>query len=131
MTLSTLRKVLAFDAASCGLVFAACVPAGRTVAALTGVPDGVVGAGGWICLAAGLLFAALAASRSPSRPLLMLGVAGNALWVAASLGVVAVLGGSMTGFGIAIVLGQAGAVAALTGLEAKGAGAIQARTAAA
>lgn len=129
MTPSMLRKVLAVDAASCGLVFIACVPAAGLVAGLTGLPLAVVAAGGWICLVAGLLFAALAASRSPARPLLLLGIAGNALWVAASIAVVALFGARMTGGGIAIVLAQAGAVAVLTLLEAKGAAVLRPRTA--
>jgi hypothetical protein len=131
MTLSNLRQVLAFDAASCGLVFAACVLAGATVAGLTGLPPGVVAAGGWICLAAGLLFALLAVSRTIARPLLVLGVAGNMLWVAASLAVVAVFAGGLTGLGMAIVLGQAVAVAALTWLEVKGIAVVSARAVAA
>jgi hypothetical protein len=131
MTLSNLRKVLAFDAVSCGLVFAAGVPAGRTVAQLTGLPTAVVTAGGWICLVAGLLFALLAASHGPSKPLLMLGMTGNALWVATSLAVVAVLSEQMTTLGIAIMLAQAAAVAALTWLEAKGVGSISSQAVAA
>lgn len=124
-----LRKVLAFDAASCGLVFIACVPAGSLVAGRTGLPPVVVAAGGWICLAAGLLFAVLAVSRAPARPLLRLAIAGNALWVAASIAVVVVLGAQMTGPGIALVLAQAAAVAVLTLLEAKGAATLRPQTA--
>lgn len=122
MTSTMLRKVLALDAASCGLFFVACVLVTAVVADITGLPAGVIAAGGWVCLAAGLVFAMLAFSARPSRPLLLLGVLGNALWIVASLATVALLGARMTGLGIAIVLGQAAAVAMLTWLEAKGAG---------
>ena len=85
MTVVTLRKVLALDALSCGAFFAGCVLFTGTAAELVGLPQVVVAVGGWICLAAGLLFAALALSSRPSPLLTGVGVLGNAMWVAASL----------------------------------------------
>lgn len=120
MTIATLRKVLALDALSCGVFFAACVPFAGPVAEIVGLPRPVVLAGGWICLAAGLLFAALALSPRPSRPLVAFGAFGNALWVAASLAVVAVFAGQMSTIGVVLVLAQAAAVGVLTWLEARG-----------
>lgn len=117
MTASTLRKVLALDAASCAASFVLCVPLGGFAAEFTGLPAAVVGLGGWICLAAAALFAALALSTRPSRPLVLLAAWGNAGWVVASLGVVVVLGAQMTALGIALVIGQAAAVAVLAWLE--------------
>ena len=120
MTVVTLRKVFALDALSCGAFFAACVLFTGTAAELVGLPQVVVAAGGWICLAAGLLFAALALSGRPSPLLTALGVFGNALWVAASLAVVALFAPQMTVAGVVLVVGQAAAVGMLTWLEAAG-----------
>jgi hypothetical protein len=121
MTASVLRKVLALDAASCAAFFVLCVPLGEFAADLTGLPSAVVQSGGWICLAAAALFAALALSSSPSRPLVLLGALGNAAWIAASLAVVAVLGAQMSALGMVLVIGQAAAVGVLTWLEIAGA----------
>ena len=131
MTLTMLRKVLALDAASCALFFGACVLFTSTAARIVGLPEGVVAAAGWICLAAGLLFTGLALSPRPSPRLIAFGALGNALWVAASVAVVALFAGQMTGAGVVLVLGQAAAVAALTWLEAKGAGSVRRMLAAA
>ena len=120
MTVVTHRKVLAMDALSCGAFFAGCVLFTGTAAELVGLPQVVVAVGGWICLAAGLLFAALALSSRPSPLLTGVGVLGNAMWVAASLMVVAVFAQQMTTAGIALVVGQAMAVGMLIWLEAMG-----------
>lgn len=120
MTPTTLRKVLVMDALSCAVVFAGCVLFAGTASQFLGLPEALVVAGGWICFAAGLLFAMLTASGRPSRSLLALGVFGNALWILASLVVAAAFAGQMTGIALAIVVGQAAAVTALTWLEAVG-----------
>lgn len=120
MKVVTLRKVLALDALSCGAFFAACVLFTGTAAEFVGLPQVVVATGGWICLAAGLLFAALALSSRPSPVLTAIGVLGNVLWVAASLAVVAVFAQQMNAAGIVLVIGQAVAVGILTWLETAG-----------
>ena len=110
MIITALRKVFALDALSCIAFFAACVPLAGFVSGIVGLPRGAVAAGGWICLAAGLLFAALALTQPPSHRLVALGILGNALWVAASLAIVAGFAQQMSVAGIGLVLAQAFAV---------------------
>lgn len=118
MTRSFLTRVLLLDALSCGMIFAAGVAAAPAIASLTGLPEGVVRAGGWICLAAGLLFAVLAIR--PVRGLLALGVLGNAAWVVASIAVLLLFFPQLTVLGVAFIAVQAGAVALLTLFEKRG-----------
>jgi hypothetical protein len=127
MTNKTLSQVLALDAATCAAVFALGVFASAFVAGLTGLPEPILTAGGWICLAAAALLAFLAAR--PSRALLWLAIVGNAGWVAASLAVYAVFVEALTPIGHAVVLAQAAGVALFTALELRGVGAVQARPA--
>lgn len=125
MTLKTLSQILALDAATCVAVFALGVFATTTLAGLTGVPEPIVAAGGWICAAAAVLLAYL--TQRPSRGLLWLAIVGNAGWVAASLGVWLAQLGNLTPLGHAIVLAQAAGVALFTMLEARGARALSGR----
>lgn len=118
MTRSFLTRVLMLDALSCGMIFALGVAAAPSVASFTGLPEAVIRAGGWICLAAGLLFAIVA--MRPSRGLLALGVLGNAAWVVASIAVLLLSFPQLTTLGIAFVVVQAGAVALLTWFEKRG-----------
>lgn len=127
MTTKTLSQVLALDAVTCTAVFALGVFATAFVAGLTGLPEAVVNAGGWICLAAALLLAYLAVR--PSRGLLWLAIVGNAGWVAASLAVWIAFFDRLTPIGHAVVLAQAAGVALFVALELRGVGAVQARPA--
>lgn len=122
MTLKTLSQILAIDAATCVAVFALGVFATATVAGLTGLPESIVAAGGWICAAAAALLACL--TIRPSRGLLWLAIIGNAGWVAASLAVWLAHAGNLTPLGHAIVLAQAAGVALFVMLEARGARAL-------
>ena len=127
MTLKTLSQFLALDATTCAAVFALGVFATGSVAALTGLPGGIVSAAGWICLAAAALLAYLAVR--PSRGLLWLAIVGNAGWVAASVAVWIASFASLTPLGHAIVIAQAIGVAVFVVLEARGAAALGARQA--
>ena len=120
MSICNLKHVLIADAVTCTGVFAIGLLAAAPVGALLGLPANIVAVGGWICLAAGLLFAALALTQPPSHRLVALGILGNALWVAASLAIVAGFAQQMSVAGIGLVLAQAFAVGVLTWLEAKG-----------
>lgn len=122
MTLKTLSQFLALDAATCVAVFALGVFATTTVAGLTGLPEQIVIAGGWICAAAAVLLAYLAVR--PSRGLLWMAIVGNIGWVAASLAVWLAHFGNLTPLGHAIVLAQAVGVALFVMLEARGARAL-------
>lgn len=120
MPVLTLKRVLLADAITCALVFVACVIDTAIVASVLGLPPAIVAAAGWICLPVALLLASLAMQAQPSHAGLVAIVYGNWGWVAASLAVVLLLGGQMSGAGIAIVTAQAAGVALLAGLEAKG-----------
>jgi len=127
MTGKTLSQVLALDAVTCSAVFALGVFATGFVAGLTGLPDGVISAGGWICLAAAALLAFLAVK--PSRGLLWLAILGNAGWVLASIAVYVVFLDRLTQIGHTVVLVQIAGVALFTVLELRGIGAVRARPA--
>lgn len=119
MTPKTLSQFLALDAATCAAVFALGVFATDAVAALTGLPGGIVGAAGWICLAAAALLAYLAVR--PMRGLLWLVIAGNIAWVIASTVVWIAYFGWLTALGHAIIVAQAIGVELFVMLEMKGA----------
>ncbi|HEX9900981.1 MAG TPA: hypothetical protein VGC81_17265 [Candidatus Methylomirabilis sp.] len=114
----SLPKVLLLDALSCGAIFAIGVLATAPVAGLLGLPELVVSAAGWICLAAGALLAFL--SIRPVRGLLALAIAGNAAWVLASVAVWLAWFDMLSPLGHAVVLLQAGAVAVFVALETRG-----------
>ena len=114
----SLPKVLLLDALSCGAIFAIGVLATAPVAGLLGLPELVVSAAGWICLAAGALLAFL--SIRPVRGLLALAIAGNAAWVLASVAVWLAWFDMLSPLGHAVVLLQAGAVAVFVALEMRG-----------
>ncbi|MGV1683094.1 hypothetical protein [Sphingopyxis sp. NJF-3] len=119
-----LKTILTLDAVTCTAMFLLCVLAAATVAALLGLPAGVVTAAGWICLAAAMPMLIVAMQRAPSRGLTKLIAVGNLGWVAASLAVLAIFAGQMTWFGIAVTLVQALVVLEFALLEAKGAAAL-------
>lgn len=116
----TLKRVLLADAVTALIVFVLGVIDTAIVAPILGLPAGVVAAGGWICLAAGLLMIAIALQAQPSRLGLAAVVYGNWGWVAASLAVVAAFSAQMMGIGIAITIVQAIGVAVFAMLEGRG-----------
>jgi uncharacterized membrane protein len=118
MTNPSLSRVLVLDAISGAAIFVLGVFATAPIAGLTGLPASIVAIGGWICLAAAATFAILAIK--PMRWLLALGVAGNAAWVLASIGVWIALLADLAPFGHAFVLAQAAIVAWFTLQEARG-----------
>lgn len=114
----SLPKILLLDALSCGAIFAIGVLATAPVAGLLGLPELVVAAAGWICLAAGALLAFLAVR--PIRTLLAFAIAGNAAWVLASVAVWLAWFDMLSPLGHAVVLLQAGGVALFVVLEMRG-----------
>lgn len=119
MTSKSLSQFLALDAATCVAVFAAGVFATGAVAALTGLPAGIVSAAGWICLAAAALLAYL--TVRPTRGLLWLAIAGNIAWVIASVVVWIAYFGQLTPIGHAVIVAQAIGVELFVMLEMRGA----------
>jgi hypothetical protein len=113
----TLKNVLAADAATCALVAVIGIFDAPLIAPLLGLPEAVVSIAGWICLPVAILLGFLVAQ--PSKALLNLVVFGNVGWVLASVGVLALLGSSMTGVGIATTVAQAIGVLVFALLEAR------------
>ena len=110
-----LPLVLRLDAASCAATGLLQLAAASTLAGLFGLPEPLLVASGWFLLA--VCAFALFASRKPvRRPLVVLMVLGNALWV---LGCVALLAAGVpgTGLGQAWLVVQAVAVGLLAELE--------------
>lgn len=118
MTNLSLAKVLLLDALSCAAIFAVGIFAAAPAALLLGLPEAVITAAGWICLAAGALLAFL--SIRPVKGLLALAIAGNAAWVLASVAVWLAWFGALSPLGHAAMLLQAGAVAVFVTLEMRG-----------
>lgn len=111
-----LKPVLMLDAASClglGLLLSAF---SGPIAGLTALPAPLLLWAGLLLLPVAALIGWAATRPVPPAPLLALIVAGNAGWIAASLLVLALV--PANGLGVALVLGQALAVAVLTLAEA-------------
>src|SRR5687767_1030147 len=111
-----LPAVLWTDAASClasGVLQLAAAP---LLARWLGLPQDLLAATGWVLVAVAAFAAWLASRRPVPRAGVYLLVAGNVGWV---LGCVelAFAGGTLTGLGLAYLLAQAAAVAAIAGLE--------------
>ncbi|KTE22106.1 hypothetical protein ATE67_05655 [Sphingopyxis sp. H050] len=124
MTYFNLKNILIIDAITCGALFLLCVFATATVAALLGLPSGVVTVAGWIGLPSAALMLFVANQKPPSKGLANLIAVGNLGWVVASFAVLAVFAGQMSWLGIAVVAVQALLVLDLALLEAKGAAAL-------
>lgn len=124
MSLFNLKNTLIIDAITCTALFVLCVFATATVAALLGLPAGVVTVAGWIGLPSALLMLFVARQPVPSKGLANLIAVGNLGWVAASFAVLAVFAGQMTPLGIVVVVVQAIGVLVFAIYEAKGAAAL-------
>lgn len=129
MHIPTLKQVLAADAASCALFFAAGAGATGTLAPLLGLPPAVVAVAGWTCLPVAILLA-VAAVR-PTKGLVALLALGNAGWVLASVVIWVAFFGQLTPLGHAVIIAQAVAVELFVMLEWQGAKGLQSRPAAA
>ena len=90
-------------------------------ATLLGLPAALVQASGVLVLGFVALIALLLAQPQPPRWGLRTLVAGNALWVVASVVVVELHWPTLNALGVAYVLAQAGFVAVLAGLQARAA----------
>lgn len=125
--LLSLRPLLALDAATCAVMGLALDFGARPLAALTGLPAPLLLYAG-ISLLPIALFMAVAAWR-PHTFAVRLIILGNAAWVAASLALLVSGWVAPNGLGIAFVMVQALAVAALALLEQAAARAAGAQTA--
>jgi len=115
--LPSLRSLLLADAATCAALGLVLDLGAAPIAALTGLPAGLLLYAG-LALLPIAAFLALIALRPALQPLgSRLAVAGNVAWVATSLALLASGWGAPNGLGVAFVLVQALAVAGLALLE--------------
>ena len=117
---SGLARALRIDAAASGVMGLLLAVAAPALQAMFGLPSPLLRAVGLFLLpfAAGLLLLAPRSARMPG--LVRLIVAGNLLWIAASLVLIAATRLTLTPLGEAFVLGQAAAVALFVYLEVRG-----------
>lgn len=115
--LPSLRSLLLIDAATCAAMGLALDFGAAPIARLTGLPQPLLLWAG-LALLPIAAFLAVVALRPALRPAgARLAIAGNAAWVLASLALLTSGWVAPNGLGVAFVLVQALAVAALTGLE--------------
>ena len=124
-----LKQTLLLDAASAVLFIVLCLGFTDAIVAMTGLPQSVVLAAGWICVPCAALFTHQA--LYPARALIGVIVWGNVGWVLASIGVWLAHWSALTPLGHAVVVGQALAVEAFAFLEWRGLKAMVGRPAAA
>jgi hypothetical protein len=118
-TLST-RTVLVADGALCLAMGAGLIALRTVLAAPTGLDAGFLAGAGLLLLPVGAFILAVASGWFPARLGLAAIVVGNVGWAAAS--VILPLTGLIapTALGLALVLGQAAAVAVIAAVEARG-----------
>lgn len=116
----SLRNVLLIDAATCVLTGALLLVGARLIASVTAIPPSLLFYAGAILIPIAA-FMAVTASRAALSPLAVwLIVAGNALWVVASIGLMIGPWIAPSVLGHAFIAAQAVAVAVLTVLELDG-----------
>ena len=116
--LSTIRKVLVFDAASCLAMGLAMGLASGALSRVLALPEPLVWWAGAVLFPCAALMLLAAWPRATPVALVWLVVVGNTAWVVASVLVAAVFAPSA--IGALFVLGQAAAVAVLAFLEYRG-----------
>lgn len=123
-----LRTLLRVDAATCATMGALLALGAGPIAAVTAIPEGLLGAAGVALLPIAAFMAAVAQRAAPWRPGAWLVVGGNALWVLGSLALMAGNWIAPNTLGHVFIAAQAMVVAALTVAET---GALRRRIAAA
>ena len=112
-----LRRALLVDATASGTMGLAFASASRSLAGLLGFPAAALFWVGFFLVAfAGFLIWLARRPRMP-RLLVVAVVVGNVLWVAGSLALLPAGLVDLTGLGVAVVLGQAAAVAVFAAVE--------------
>jgi len=112
------RTVLRLDGILCLLMGAALVALRHVLAGPTGLPPGFLAAAGAALLPIGLFILAVGWPERPRRAGVAIVVAGNVLWVLASIGVLAFALVTPTLLGAVIIVAQAVVVAVVAFLEA-------------
>lgn len=112
------RMVLRFDGILCLVMGGALIALRDLLSTPTGLPPGFLAGAGALLLPVGLFILAVSWPARPHRAGVAIVVAGNALWVVASLGVLLTSVISPTALGFVVIIGQAGLVTAIAALEA-------------
>ena len=112
-----LRRVLAFDAISCVAMGGAMIAGSSLAAPLLGVPATLLQGAGAALLPFAAFVGWLASRDVPPAAGVWAAIVINALWVVDSLLLAAGVGAAPTTLGIALIVGQALAVATLAELE--------------
>lgn len=113
-----LRTLLALDAATSGVAAVAMIAGAGLIASFTNLPSGLLFWAGMVLLPWTAALAFLASREAMPRMALVDIVAVNALWVAASVGLLATGWIAPNLFGVVFVLAQAAAVAVYALLQA-------------
>lgn len=114
---SALRRLLALDAATCAVMGVALIAAAGPVAAATALPEPLLSLAGAVLMPIAAFMALVAFREQVPAVGAVLVVAGNVLWVAASIGIVLAGLVAPNALGLALVIAQALAVTVLAGLE--------------
>ncbi|WP_299816888.1 hypothetical protein [uncultured Roseibium sp.] len=113
----SLKLLLAFDALTCAVMAIVLIAGAPLLETVTGIPQ-MLSLGAGVLLIPSAFFIGLVAMRFSSLvPAVMLVIAGNGAWVAASLVIVAAGLTAPNSLGVAFILVQAAAVTLLTLLE--------------
>lgn len=115
-----LRGALALDAAACAGMGALLALAAGPLSVLFGLPPGPLRGAGLLLLPCAALLGWFASRRDLPRLAVLAVIGVNFVWIADSLMLLAGGWFAPTGLGVAFVLAQAGAVLALTAMEATG-----------
>lgn len=115
-----LRKVLYLDAATSGAAAVLCLAGAPLLAPLTGLPQGLLFWAGVLLVPFAAMLVVLARRAMVPRIMLIDVAAINALWVAASFGVLASGQVEPNVFGVVFVAAQAFAVALFAALQFAG-----------
>ncbi|QIK78101.1 hypothetical protein G7077_03405 [Sphingomonas piscis] len=114
-----LRTILKLDSASCLIMAAGLIPASKLLEPMLGMPTAFLAAAGASLLPVGLFILWLSSRREAAKSLVLLVIAGNVGWVAASLLSLGWLQ-DRTALGTALLLAQGAAVALFAMLEWRG-----------
>jgi hypothetical protein len=116
-----LKRILFVDAAATGSLGLSLLAAAEWLSGLFGIQAGLLQLAGAVLVPFAALLTWAALQHAPSRRLLLALIVGNALWVIDSVLLLFTPWVSPNSLGLAFVLGQAFAVAVLTGGEFVGA----------
>lgn len=116
-SISFLRRVLAFDAVSCGGMALAMLAFGSMLAPLTNLPLGLLREAAWVLAPFAAFLGFLASRAQPWRPGVWIVIALNVVWVIDSIALLFTGWIEPNALGVAFVVAQAAVVGVLAVLE--------------